>query len=73
MGIQEPELVDLAHKLEDPQQKKSAHPLSKVCNDLIFTMNVWGSSQKELILCPFLCFSLVKASRKHHGTTEKQS
>jgi hypothetical protein len=44
MGIQEPELVDLAHKLEDLQQKKSAHPLSKVCNDLTFTMNVWGSS-----------------------------
>ncbi|KAK3119471.1 hypothetical protein QOZ80_9AG0671010 [Eleusine coracana subsp. coracana] len=29
MGIQEPELVGLVHKLEDLEQKKSSHPLSK--------------------------------------------
>ncbi|GJN28591.1 hypothetical protein PR202_gb16790 [Eleusine coracana subsp. coracana] len=29
MGIQEPELVGLVHKLEELEQKKSSHPLSK--------------------------------------------
>jgi ATP-dependent RNA helicase DOB1 len=30
MGIQEPELVDLVHKLEDLEQKQCSHRLHKV-------------------------------------------
>jgi hypothetical protein len=54
MGIQEPELVDLANKLENLQQKKSAHPLSKVCNDLTFTINV-GSPPTKNLFCALFC------------------
>jgi hypothetical protein len=56
MGIQEPELVDLANKLEDLQQKKSAHPLSKVCNDLTFTINVGSPPPQKTYFVPFFVF-----------------
>jgi len=32
MGIQEPELVDLVHKLEELEQKLCSHRLHKVSN-----------------------------------------
>ena len=38
MGIEEPELVDLVHKLEDLEQKLCSHPLHKVCLIVTFQL-----------------------------------
>ena len=37
MGIEEPELVDLVHKLDGLEEKLCSHPLNKVC--LVITFN----------------------------------
>jgi hypothetical protein len=36
MGIQEPELVDLVHKLEELEQKQCSHRLHKVYISITF-------------------------------------
>jgi hypothetical protein len=38
MGIEEPELVDVVHKLEVLEQKLGSHPLHKVCLVMTFQL-----------------------------------
>lgn len=75
MGIQEPELVDLVHKLEDLEQKQRSHRLHNVYI-FITHQELSGTVFFFLFLTDAffaaLCLSLVKVNRNYHGTKEKQ-
>ncbi|VAH93943.1 unnamed protein product [Triticum turgidum subsp. durum] len=56
MGIEEPELVDLVHKLEDLEQKLCSHPLHKVCLIVTFQLRNAQSCFYLMHLFFFLLF-----------------
>ena len=59
MGIEQPELVDLVHKLEDLEQKLCSHPLHKVCLIVTFQLR---NAQSHFYLMHFFFAIFVSQS-----------